>query len=174
MTSSFYKISCIDEKKECNIIDPISENIDFGGINPISGQRFVKDDIESIIKRHDRMCLNKDGKKGQCCDPSESRFKITNELKDKYKGKKFKINREYGKIKSWKIKVNYIRSQTVERKPSDILECPICLVKNSQIITNCNHSYCVKCIKKVCEDENKCPTCRTVITDMYPFKILKS
>ena len=81
---------------------------------------------------------------------------------------------EYGSVESWNIKVNYIRKKTVEIKSCDIQECPICMDKNSQVITNCNHAYCVKCIKKVCESENKCPTCRSTITDMYPFKILKN
>ena len=52
MTSTFYKISCINENKECNIISPISEHIDFNGINPVTGQRFVQDDIDSALKRH--------------------------------------------------------------------------------------------------------------------------
>jgi ankyrin repeat protein len=81
---------------------------------------------------------------------------------------------KYGSVESWKIKINYIRKKTVEIKLDDIQECPICMDKNSQVITNCKHPYCVKCIKKVCEIENKCPTCRSTITDMYPFKILKN
>jgi hypothetical protein len=100
MSSTFYKISCINEDKQCNIIDPISENINFNGLNPITGQRFVKDDIDSIIKRHSSMCLNKNGTVGQCCDPRETNFKLTKDDADKYKGKKFKTNREYGVIKS--------------------------------------------------------------------------
>ena len=89
MTSTFYKISCINENKECNIISPISEHIDFNGINPVTGQRFVQDDIDSALKRHSSMCLNKDGKVGKCCDPRETRFKMSKETTDKYKGKKF-------------------------------------------------------------------------------------
>jgi hypothetical protein len=81
---------------------------------------------------------------------------------------------EYGSIESWQIKINYIRKQTKEIKLSDIQECPVCMDKKSQVITNCNHPFCIKCIKTVCESENKCPTCRTIITDMYPFKILKN
>ena len=100
MTSAFYKISCINGNKECNIIEPISENINFNGINPVSGQRFVKDDIESALKRHESMCLNKNGTLDKCCDPRETKFKISKEVADKYKDKKFKINREYGNIKT--------------------------------------------------------------------------
>jgi ankyrin repeat protein len=100
MASSFYKISCIDPKKECNIIDPISEKLDFAGINPISGQKFIKDDIDSILKRHSSMCLNKNSSLGKCCDPMETRFTIPDELKKKYEGKKLKPNREFGIIQS--------------------------------------------------------------------------
>ena len=32
--------------------------------------------------------VNKDGKTGKCCDPRETRFKMTKEVNDKYKGKK--------------------------------------------------------------------------------------
>jgi hypothetical protein len=84
----------------------------------------------------------------------------------------FKLT-EYGSIESWEIRINFIRKQTKDMKASDIQECPVCLDKNTQLITNCNHSYCIKCIKKICNNENKCPTCRTTITDLYPFNILK-
>jgi hypothetical protein len=80
---------------------------------------------------------------------------------------------DWGSIESWKIYINYIRKQTVEIKLSDIQGCPICMDKNSQVITNCKHSFCVKCIKKICESENKCPYCRAIITDMFPFRIIK-
>jgi hypothetical protein len=80
---------------------------------------------------------------------------------------------EWGSIESWKIYINYIRKQTVEIKLSDVQGCPICMDKKSQVITNCKHSFCVKCIKKICESENKCPFCRSIITDMYPFKLPK-
>jgi len=62
---------------------------------------------------------------------------------------------QWGSIESWNIKINYIRKQTKEIKASDLQECPICISKNSQVITNCNHPYCIKCIKKVCETDNK-------------------
>lgn len=99
----FYKISCTDKTKECNIIDPISDKLDFGGINPITGQRFVKDDIESIMKRYNSICLNKDGKSGNCCAPTETRFTVSEELRKQYTNKKIKTNREFGKIKSIEV-----------------------------------------------------------------------
>jgi ankyrin repeat protein len=100
MSSTFYKISCTDKTKECNIIEPISENLDFGGINPITGQKFIKDDVDSIMKRYNSMCLNKDGKNLNCCDPKETRFKVSEELRKQYDNKKYKVNREFGVIKS--------------------------------------------------------------------------
>jgi ankyrin repeat protein len=99
--TEFYKISCIDKSKECNIIEPISEKLKFTGvINPISGALFSNDDIQSAMKVFDSKCLNKNGEKGVCCDPQESKFKMTPEITDKYKNNKFRINREFGKIKS--------------------------------------------------------------------------
>ena len=99
--SEFYKISCIDKSKECNIIEPISEKVKFTGvINPITGALFTSDDVEGAMKVFNSKCLNKNGEKGVCCDPQESKFKMTPELNDTYKNNKFKINREFGKITS--------------------------------------------------------------------------
>jgi ankyrin repeat protein len=104
--AEFYKISCIDEKHECNIIDPLSKKLDFSGINPVSGSPFNIDDINSAEKRYKSMCLNRDvnegvgGKEGICCDTRETRFTIPDNLNQKYKDKKIKVNREFGKIKS--------------------------------------------------------------------------
>ncbi len=99
--ADFYKISCIDKSKECNIIESISEKTKFTGlINPITGSLFTNDDIQSAMKVFDSKCLNKNGEKGVCCDPQETKFKMTPELTEKYKNNKFRINREFGKIKS--------------------------------------------------------------------------
>jgi hypothetical protein len=74
---------------------------------------------------------------------------------------------EYGTVISWKITINYIRKETIELKEEDKIDCPICMDKKSQVITNCKHQYCFKCIKKVNEEENKCPMCRCEITDLF-------
>jgi ankyrin repeat protein len=77
---------------------------------------------------------------------------------------------DYGTIQSWKIIVNYIRKETFELKKEDKIDCPVCMCKQSQAITNCKHQYCFKCIKKVLETETNCPMCRCLITDL--FKII--
>ena len=65
--TEFYKISCIDKSKECNIIEPISEKLKFTGvINPISGALFSNDDIQSAMKVFDSKCLNKTTNKIKC------------------------------------------------------------------------------------------------------------
>jgi len=82
--------------------------------------------------------------------------------------KKYSINiGSFGNIISWKITVNYIRKETVTLKEEDKIDCPICMDRKSQVITNCKHQYCFNCIKKVNEIENKCPMCFTVITDLF-------
>ena len=49
--AEFYKLTCINSSKECNIIEPISEKLKFiGAVNPITGALFNKEDIESAIK----------------------------------------------------------------------------------------------------------------------------
>ncbi len=99
--SDFYKISCIDQSKECNIIEPISENLKFkGSVNPITGALFNKEDIASAMKIFDSKCLNKNGKKQVCCDPQESNFRMSSEMRNNHKNTKYRVNREFGKIKS--------------------------------------------------------------------------
>lgn len=100
MASNFYKISCIDSKKECNIIDPISQKLDFAGYNPVTGRLFSPDDIKAVTDKYSSMCVNKNGIKGKCCDPKETRFTINDDQKERYKDKKVRVNREYGVIKS--------------------------------------------------------------------------
>jgi hypothetical protein len=82
--------------------------------------------------------------------------------------KKYTIKtNDFGTIQSWKIIVNYVRKETVELKKEDKIDCPVCLCRQSQAITNCNHQYCFKCIKKVLETDTKCPMCRSSITDLF-------
>jgi ankyrin repeat protein len=85
--------------------------------------------------------------------------------------KKYGINASnYGTIESWNIVINYVRKETIELKKEDKIDCPICLCRQSQAITNCKHQYCFNCIKKINETQNKCPMCRCMITDL--FKII--
>ncbi len=100
MTSNFYKISCVDPKKECNIVDPLSEKLDFSGYNPVTGRLFNPDDIKAVTDKFLNICVNKNGIKGKCCDPRETRFNVTDEQKERYKDKKFRVNREYGVVTS--------------------------------------------------------------------------
>jgi ankyrin repeat protein len=99
--TDFYKISCIDSSKECNIIDPISEKINFTGkVNTITGALFTQNDIDSAMKIFDSKCLNKNGVKTNCCDPQETKFQLTPEMNEKYKDTRFRVNKEFGQIKS--------------------------------------------------------------------------
>jgi len=77
---------------------------------------------------------------------------------------------DYSRIESWKIMINYVRKEMIKLKEEDKIECPICMGRKSQAITNCKHQYCFNCIKKINETENKCPMCRCLITDL--FKII--
>jgi hypothetical protein len=81
--------------------------------------------------------------------------------------KYYTIMNDYGAIKTWKIIVNYVRKETVELKEEDKIICPICMDRQSQVITNCKHQYCFNCIKKVNEEDDKCPMCRCLITDLF-------
>jgi ankyrin repeat protein len=99
--AEFYKLTCIDSSKECNIIEPISEKLKFiGAVNPITGALFNNEDIESAMQIFDSKCLNKNGVKQNCCDPQETKFKMTAEMKEKYKNSRFRLNKVFGEIKS--------------------------------------------------------------------------
>ena len=57
----------------------------------------------------------------------------------------------------------------------DIEICPICYQNQSDIITNCKHQYCNKCIQKLSSrfeeiNEIKCPLCRKTNLDFYKLK----
>ena len=45
-------------------------------------------------------------------------------------------------------------------------ECPICLTNKPDCLTNCNHSFCVKCVSKI----SNCALCRT---PLLIYKICK-
>ena len=44
-------------------------------------------------------------------------------------------------------------------------ECPICFKKNADYTTDCNHTFCKKCLYKW---KSTCPLCRNFIQLKYP------
>jgi len=80
---------------------------------------------------------------------------------------------ENNNIKEWKIhKVITVYSS---KYVDEIIDCPICYVKKSELITNCNHMYCFDCFKSFAEsrtesiEDLECPMCRS--TNMTFFKV---
>ena len=59
---------------------------------------------------------------------------------------------------------------------SKIDKCPICLEKDSQLITNCNHQLCFECTNKLNKKNIslKCPLCRTYIDSLKRINLLES
>jgi hypothetical protein len=57
----------------------------------------------------------------------------------------------------------------------EILDCPICYIKKSELITSCNHMYCLDCFKTFAEsrtesiEDLECPMCRS--NNMTFFKV---
>lgn len=104
MAGIFYKISCIDPKKECNVNEPISLNADFTGTNVLTGRKFntalESDDMKSIKTTYSSACLNSDGKEGVCCDPREFRIMPDTNMKNRYKNIKIRQNKKLGKLTS--------------------------------------------------------------------------
>jgi hypothetical protein len=57
--------------------------------------------------------------------------------------------------------------ETVSFDNNDIKECPICYDKKSELMTQCNHQFCIDCIKTWWNTKrdfiHKCPYCKIVI-----------
>ena len=56
------------------------------------------------------------------------------------------------------------------------VKCTICLDKieaTNNVITSCNHYFCLSCLLKHLETDNKCPLCREEIEEKRPFKYKK-
>ena len=58
------------------------------------------------------------------------------------------------------------------------MECPICLSNKTNLITDCNHSFCKECWKRLeCDSLDRlknyvnCPLCRKKQYNDYHFKI---
>jgi ankyrin repeat protein len=97
--TEFHKLSCIDPKKECNIIEPISLTFDLNGNNPLTGRRFNKDDNDTVERTHRIACANSDGVTGKCCDPRDFRIQ-DNPLMKKLK---FRQNKTLGQLSSLEV-----------------------------------------------------------------------
>jgi len=57
---------------------------------------------------------------------------------------------------------------------ADTKECVICLTNEKDTLTYpCKHVLlCNSCAQIVIHGDKKCPICRTVITELVPFKIV--
>ena len=104
MASIFYKLSCIDPKKECNVNEPISMRVDFSGVNPRTGRRFNQDpksdDMKYIKATYKAACRNSSGKSGICCDPREFRIQPDSNMNSRYKNIKVRQNKNAGSLQS--------------------------------------------------------------------------
>ena len=72
-----------------------------------------------------------------------------------YRYKSYKANNEYTKTVKEII--------DLDKK----IDCPICYEtfnKTELVYLNCNHIYCVNCVKRIYETNRKCPTCRRQFT----------
>lgn len=59
---------------------------------------------------------------------------------------------------------------------SDSKECVICLTSDKDTMTMpCKHvCLCNACAQIVLRSERKCPICRTSISEVIPFKVIKT
>ena len=69
-----------------------------------------------------------------------------------------------GKITSFQInKTLSLLSEIINL--NEIKECAICYIEQSNIITNCNHEFCHRCINLWYTVNKNCPYCRTLLTN---------
>ena len=63
-----------------------------------------------------------------------------------------------------------------EKDIEEINTCPICFVKDSEVITGCKHQYCKDCFREYINtqrdeyDDIKCPYCRQTNMELYYIK----
>jgi hypothetical protein len=49
-------------------------------------------------------------------------------------------------------------------------ECPVCIsIISRPVLTPCNHIFCITCIEKTLENDEKCPMCRGELADFEPI-----
>lgn len=78
-------------------------------------------------------------------------------------------------IIEWNIKK--VITVSSSKYVDEIFDCPICYSKKSELITNCNHMYCMDCFKSFAEsrtesvEDLECPMCRS--KNMSFFKVKK-
>lgn len=75
--------------------------------------------------------------------------------------------------------MNHIMTDPIKSLASYIMpvpcgtKCSICLdtiMETNNVITSCNHYYCLSCLLTHLETDNKCPLCRDEIETKRPFK----
>ena len=49
------------------------------------------------------------------------------------------------------------------------IQCPICLIDKDLCITNCNHGFCIDCLKTWLSIKHNCPNCRNNI-ESFKYK----
>lgn len=100
------------------------------------------------IKLAEWLCTLCEDYKMEIIDNKINKYWITGSLEE------LLINKEYDKIIN-KLKLNPLNEES---------ECPICYgIKNINIITKCNHIFCIQCFsewKISCNDT--CPCCRQI------------
>lgn len=52
-------------------------------------------------------------------------------------------------------------------------DCPVCLEKKSDVVTDCNHQFCRGCIETWYKDKKNCPLCRNHIKTVQFLKLYK-
>jgi len=81
------------------------------------------------------------------------------------------IVEDHSIIEHYIIKVLF-RSGTTEVQ--SIEQCSICMTEDSDIITNCNHQFCYRCINYWYRTKTSCPICRAELTHCLKLAAARS
>jgi hypothetical protein len=54
--------------------------------------------------------------------------------------------------------------ETENKKTED---CPICMMSEVSVLTNCKHAYCFNCVTTALQYNSNCPCCRTPIDSLF-------
>lgn len=84
--SLYDKFSCSNKNDQCNYIKPFSK-LEFQRNNPVTGNPFSEDEVNSIATRFFKSCTVKKGTIDYCCDPfgnGSDQVELSEELREKY------------------------------------------------------------------------------------------
>ena len=85
--------------------------------------------------------------------------------------KRFYVTIEEGFIVDYGVRetMKYVAWKEIDKAE----DCPVCMEKKADVLTDCNHQFCRGCIEKWYQDKKNCPLCRNNIKTVQFLKLYK-